>query len=328
MLISICIPSLNRASYLLESLDSIFSWEQSKDFFEICISNNRSEESYAAIENLIATKIAVGWKIKYIQQKKRVDIDRHMHVVVKMASSNYCFLLGDDDFFITEDLPRLIDLVKKSQPDLAIFNAKLVDKNSDAIGWHFAIKPIVFSSVEDAFLNLRDKGTFGSILVKKELLADTYFECLYGTSHAYGCYWISILNDRFDDAIITVPEFPCVGLRMADKSYNRTVVYYRDVIFEIAVYKRWLNSGRPQFLNEIFTKKIYRMITSTRFIISLIANGVSANDIYQINPSIFNSNSFRMNFLLSKLLLNSGVYFLLKFLINQIKKYKNENFNR
>jgi abequosyltransferase len=320
-LISICIPTLNRPHYLIEALESIFNYEQGKFLFEICISNNASNQSYAEVTALLEKK-RNDWDIKYIVQDERLEIDPHMHFVVKMATSDYCYLLGDDDYFISDQLERLINLVKIQKPDLAIFNAIIVNGTNNIIGKHFKIESKTYDNTESAFLDLMDKGTFGSILVKRVHLDNSYFISLYGTSHAYGCYWLSILNDYFDNSKIIIPDFECVYLRAAEKNYTPIVVCYRDTPLYFAIFSRYLNFGRPQMLNAIHSKKSENILTSIRFIAGFIDQGARIHDIQSINPIISTKFSFIVKFYLARLIVSSGVYLALKKTKSFLKEFK------
>ena len=311
MLISICIPTLNRTNYLKQALESIFAYSEGKNYFEICISNNNSEEDYSGIEELIYNKKLENWNIKYIIQNKRLDIDHHMHYVVEMASCDYCYLLGDDDFFISNELLKLVKLVLNNNIDLAIFNGKVIDANNCFIKNHFNLPSKTYDSVEFAFKELRDKGTFGSILVKKKHLNKYYFNLLYGSSHAYGCYWLSILNDYYNEAKIIIPNFQCVCLRSSEKNYNLAKVYYRDIPFELSLYNRWLNIGKPLSLHVVFESKINIKIKSLSFLAYMIFKGTKLDDIQQYNPKIVKNIAFKFKYFIALFLVNTNIFKLL-----------------
>lgn len=323
MLISVCVPTLNRPEYLYEALESIFLYEEGKNYFEICVSNNASEKDYLKVQYLIDKK-KHEWDIKYVVQNNRLELDQHMNYVVQMATTKYCYLLGDDDMFVTSDLPKLINLVKDEDIDLAIFNGLVIDSKNRILKNHFTLPPRVYPSVETAFLDLRNKGSYGSILVKKQHLNNHYFKLLEGSLHAYGCYWLSILNDYYDSAKIIIPNFHCVYLRAAAKSYNFTEVYYRHIPFEVALYNRWLNPGKALLLHTEYARKIYRHINSVAFLSYLIYKGEKLNKIRLINPSIAKKKKFLFNYSLAWFIVKVGVFKVVLTIRNyqQLKKAK------
>jgi hypothetical protein len=231
-----------------------------------------------------------------------------MLAVKNLASSSYIYFLGDDDFFINDQLYLLIDLVERESPDLAIFNGILVNENDKMIGMHFHLPSQSYTSISTAFNDLRDKGMFGAVLVKSKYLEDTYFRKLFGTAHGYGCYWFALFSAhlRKQSINVIIPNFPLVALRMAAKSYSQLEVYFRDIPYEIAVYQRFLPEGIPQQLNDKFKLRYQRKISSYLFLTQLSNSGIDLEQIEDINPSFY--REFRLKIAISKFLARSGAY--------------------
>jgi abequosyltransferase len=308
-LLSICIPTLNRCDYLCEALKSIFDAESVHSKVEVCISNNASEQDYSPVANLLA-ETPHSLSVCYLVQKERLTIDAHMLAVKNLATSPYIYFLGDDDYFLKGQLPSLLKLIEDEAPDLAIFNGTLVDGENRVIGPHFDLSPHRYRTVASAFNDLRDKGMFGAVLVKKEHLSDQNFERLFGTAHGYGCYWFSLLSASTQPFIVMVPPFPLVALRMAAKNYSRLEVYFRDIPFEISVYQRYLATGLPQELNEQFRAKYLRKISSTIFLAQMFTTGVTTGDIRNINPGFYRQYRLKIHF--CEFLARCGGYKLLR----------------
>jgi glycosyltransferase involved in cell wall biosynthesis len=317
-ILTVCIPTLDRPIYLLRALKSILEFEKFNNFINICISDNASTLEYKEVEEYIKTK--TSWRITYIKQKVRLSIDENMFYVVNMAQSEYVFLLGDDDLFISKDLQSLQHFVLDAKPDLAIFNSKVIDENGKYVKNHFKLKPQEYKTLESAFLDLRDKGTYGSILVKTKHLNEQYFKALFGTAHAYGCYWLSILNSERDNVKIFIPDFQCTFLTAGQKHYNYLTVYYRDILFEIAVYKRYVTTDKGHLLSNLFERKYNKMIISVSFLTKLLQNNIDIDTIKSINPMIYNSLSFRLNYLLSLGIVNLKLYALIKKIYNVLNR--------
>lgn len=316
--LSICIPTLNRPEYFCVALNSILSANIEWSLIEICISNNASDVSYSAAQKII-NSAPNGIEIKYIEQKQRLSIDEHMMFVKNMANSPYIYFLGDDDYFLEGQLPLLVNFIKEESPDLAIFNGMLVDGNDNVLGSHFDLPEKIYLDIEEAFLNLRDKGMFGSVLVKCKHLNDENFIRLFGTAHGYGCYWFSLLSiDSLEKPpVVIIPRFPLVALRMANKNYNLLDVYLRDIPYEIAIYQRYLGPGLPQRLNEKFKKKYFRKISSVQFLVQMLYSVDDAWKIKNINPEFYARK--RLNIWLSIFLVRSGVFKVAKSVYRLIK---------
>ena len=165
--LSICIPTLNRPELLLQSLNSIFCEPSLLNQLEICISNNGSEADYAAVERLLNTHVG-DCSIKYVRHAQRLPLDENHHYVKRLAAADYIYFLGDDDFFLRDELGELLQLITREKPDLAIFNGYQVDDANSYLGNHFALPPREYDSLEAAFRDLKDKGSFGSVLVRRD----------------------------------------------------------------------------------------------------------------------------------------------------------------
>ena len=309
--LSICIPTLNRCDFLCGALQSIFNADWNHTRIEVCISNNASEHDYTAFEQILASA-PPGLQVRYQLQPQRLPLDENMFAVRKMATADFIYFLGDDDYFLDGQPPLLLELIDQKSPDLAIFNGRLVDGSNQVIGAHFTLPATVYPDALAAFRDLRDKGMFGAVLVKSAHLKDEHFKALFGTSHGYGCYWFSLLDDRTrqQPARIMVPDFPLVALRMAAKSYSLLDVYYRQIPYEIAVYRRHLPPGIPQRANLGFEKAYFRKISSLLFLMQMRLNGVPIDDIENIFPSFYQRHAWKI--WLANLFVRSGAYDLLK----------------
>lgn len=319
VLVSVCIPTLNRPTYLKESLKSIYASTINFDLIEICISNNASDKEfdYSEIEQLI-TEISEKIKIKYLLQERRLTIDESMLVVKRMAIGEYIYFLGDDDFFLENQLHRLLKIVENDKPDLAIFNGHMVDETGSRVGNHFALPSRRYDSLKEAFFDLRDKGMFGAVLVNKEHLSEKYFLKLFGTAHAYGCFWLSLLNCEDNKKIkILIPDFPLVALRMAKKNYNHLEVYFRDILFEIAVYDRFCKTQSGIQLNLKFKKSYLRKISSVKFLTQIAASGIKLEKIKWINPEFYSEYYFRIRS--AQAIADSGLYSAVRHLVRKIR---------
>lgn len=321
--LSICIPTLNRPEFLLQSLNSIFIETSLLDQLEICISNNCSETDYANVEGLLADYASLC-NIKYVRHELRLPLDENHHYVKQMATSEYIYFLGDDDFFLRGQLNNLIHLVHCEKPDLAIFNGYLVDADNIYLGMHFALASQNYNYLEAAYRDLRDKGTFGAVLVRREHLEDADFKKLYHTDHAYGCYWLSLFkkHERKEVVKIIIPDFPCVAIRCANKTYNHICVYYKTIPYEMRLRRSLVKQGPLRQLfdeHEVATEKL---IASIRFLCRLIEDGHDLGMIRTVNPVFY--NRYRLRIWLARQIGNSFIYKILRFLHGKVTKKINE----
>ena len=121
MLLSICIPNYNRSRYLENCLNSIYIASQEIDNFEfeVCISDNHSEDKIAEIIKKYQSKI----DIKFHQNPKHIGIGLNAIQSVKMAKGEYAWVIGNDDLLTPSALHTLNKLLRKTDIDFFFINS-------------------------------------------------------------------------------------------------------------------------------------------------------------------------------------------------------------
>ncbi len=306
-ILSICIPTLNRSNYLAQAIRSILENNSHLHQIEVCISNNCSDSDYSESEQLIATSSKLC-SIKYVQQKVRLPLDQHHHYVTQMASSDYVYFLGDDDFFLRNQMELLMSFIGAQAPDLAIFNAYRVDVDNGYIGRHFHLESSSYQSLAHAYRDLRNKCSFGAVLVRRDLLPGEVFRKLYGTDHAYCCFWAALfwMHERGERLRIFVPDFPCVALRCVSKNYNHIDVHYKTIPYWVTVYQGMFGSGIARQLIDEHAAFVSKMNSSARFLIELANLGHDLNRIERSDPLFY--RKFQVKILVCRYLSSSSIY--------------------
>lgn len=120
-ILSICIPTYNRAPYLEKTLISIVEDEVflNTDDVEIIISNNCSTDNTDEICEKFAQKFPN--KIKYIRQEEPVYPDYHIFKTIEYASGIYCKLNNDTAAFNKNALKHMLDFLKNNPNYHGIF---------------------------------------------------------------------------------------------------------------------------------------------------------------------------------------------------------------
>lgn len=228
-LISVCIPSYNRPQLLKSALVSIEK-ELSSGLIQICISNNNSSESYLDIENYLDGLNTSS--VIYQKQTRGLSIDENMHACAKLCSGKYIYYLGDDDYFLEGGVRILIGKLQENEIDILIPKAINVSADGSVISdVNFNLRDSNFT-VKEGFRVLSENQTFGALLVRRNLVSDSTFRLLNGTSHAYGGFWIDLDRELFgrEQAIrFCTTEEPIVALRQGAKTYTG---YMAEVFYE------------------------------------------------------------------------------------------------
>lgn len=95
-LLSICIPTYNRCTFLNESLKRIeYQFKSLINEVELIVSDNCSTDNTAIIvQDYINKKLP----IKYIKNIENIGPDRNIAQCFRIAKGKYVWVLGDDDF--------------------------------------------------------------------------------------------------------------------------------------------------------------------------------------------------------------------------------------
>lgn len=98
IILSIVIPTRNRAKYLKQMLDSICPQllAYGKDCFQIVIANNASEDDTEQVVEKI--KSLYGLSIEYYRHEKNIGL-QNLDFVASKAIGKYSLLSGDDDIY-------------------------------------------------------------------------------------------------------------------------------------------------------------------------------------------------------------------------------------
>ena len=169
-LLSLCIPTYNRARFLeislkaiLESINPIHA----KDI-QIVISNNLSEDdTTAVIESFQAQNFDIDWVV--IQQKINIG-PSNVTVVTQYATGDYLWILSDDDIVMPEAINNIFPILKENLFNGIIINYAPFKENIKYIK-NPVLPNIKISEQPDDILGfLSSQLTFLSILIfRREL---------------------------------------------------------------------------------------------------------------------------------------------------------------
>lgn len=130
--LSICIPTFNRAEFLEKLLIDILSNENS-DKIEIVISDNASTDNTDEVIEKYKKKFTYFIHSKFDENK---GPDVNFLNCVRLATSEYCWLMGSDDSIQSEGINSIIENLKKYEPAVALINITECDYSLTAIGEH------------------------------------------------------------------------------------------------------------------------------------------------------------------------------------------------
>lgn len=113
-ILSICIPTYNRAAYLPECLDSIIPQLDSSltQDVEIVIADNASTDTTTDIVRAYQKRYPEV-SIIYFRNEKNLGFDRSFVKLIEKSNGIYCFSLGDDDALFDGAIATILKKIKK-----------------------------------------------------------------------------------------------------------------------------------------------------------------------------------------------------------------------
>lgn len=124
--LSICIPTLNRASFIGGTLDSIVS--QLEPGVEIVIVDGGSTDG---TDKIVESYIACFPQIRYVRKGEgakasNAGFDRDCSHAVELAAGTHCWLMTDDDVLKPDAIARVLQEVRAGH-DIAIVSCEVRD---------------------------------------------------------------------------------------------------------------------------------------------------------------------------------------------------------
>ena len=125
MILSICIPTYNRPNQLPNCLNSIYLAKKNSSLnFEVCISDNGSNYDVTKIVKEYENKL----NIKLNKNKTNLGYQPNLLKVISIASGEYVWAIGDDDFLTQDSLQKVEKLLNENRDvDFFYINSYLLD---------------------------------------------------------------------------------------------------------------------------------------------------------------------------------------------------------
>ena len=121
-LLSVTIPTYNRARYLGELLETLLPQcaGVSTDVAELVISDNASEDNTAEV---IAGFQARGLPCRYVRNEVNRGSDANFLQCLSLARGQYAWVLGDDDLLMPHAIASLLSLLAEGEYDIVYLSS-------------------------------------------------------------------------------------------------------------------------------------------------------------------------------------------------------------
>jgi len=174
ILLSICIPTLNRGSYLFETLKTIGA--DNNEQVEICIYDGASTDD---TEQLVIQASQTIPNIVYKKAQKNGGLDRDLDNSVRMARGKYCWLMSSDDHFVPGAIQEMLAKIE-SENDIYICNSILCNEKMIPLR-------------QTSYLSSKRERNVFNISSKSQFLE---YLSLCSSNNALFCYMSSIVFKR------------------------------------------------------------------------------------------------------------------------------------
>lgn len=185
-LISICIPTYNRAGNLKKCLNSIFRQIKTWMNIEVVIVNNDSPDNTEEVVMSFKNKYD---NIIYIKNENNIGGDKNILYVPTYANGQFVFLHGDDDYFMDGSLVNVYNFVKDNTDNSFIFFQ--VTKNDKSVKNITSVDEFVakITGTSSAFMSsIMMKKCFYDELKDKEKFIDSGLNQIYILLSILECY--------------------------------------------------------------------------------------------------------------------------------------------
>lgn len=118
--LSVCIPTYNRAQYLKQTLENITHQFDNNEIYkqvEVVISDNASEDNTVEIVLEFQNRLN---NIKYFRNDQNIGFDRNLYNTILHSSGEFCWTLNDDKLINPNALNYLLKILKDNK-DIGFF---------------------------------------------------------------------------------------------------------------------------------------------------------------------------------------------------------------
>ncbi len=225
--LSFCIPTLNRALFIGETLDSLIS--QVTDEVEIVIVDGASTDGTEEIVREYQQKCP---QIHYFKHEKNMGVDRDYNSAVEYAQGEYCWIMTDDDLLKPGAVETVIKALSVDDYDLVVVNAevrnkdlsKVIEKNLIGCSTDKTYKP---GDNQDLFVEIVKYLSFsGGIVIKRSFWMERERKKYFGSLFIE----VGVIFQKPIMKNVLVISYPWVQIRYGN-------ALWASKIFEVSMFK-------------------------------------------------------------------------------------------
>lgn len=193
--LGICIPTYNRDKYIDKCLDSIT--REFRDYeYPIYISDNCSDDNTEFIVRSYQKRFE---NITYFKNHSNLGMYKNILNVIKLARTEYVWLLGDDDAIQKDSLERVVKAIGQGY-DYVVLNSVPYDSNLEMNKGKKIINctqdmEFKVGESQKLLINLKKSGYHGymsSMVIRTQLLHDLIPKYYDESFSMYNCIWLPL----------------------------------------------------------------------------------------------------------------------------------------
>lgn len=225
-LLSICIPTYNRAEKLKCSIGTIIREFYDKDNVEILVSDNCSPDETESVMEFVLQYYP---RVKYYRNKENIGPTRNFISCYKKARGRYVWLFSDDDFLLEGTGDLITDMLLEEMPVFVAVNANW---SSGADGYK------VFTDRNKFMNSVGIYITFISALIFRRdyIMEIGNFEQYYDMLLPQSVIAIETMRHEGKYVVVTKSSMGCSGvLSVSYDAYKVWLEEYSNVLLNSAV---------------------------------------------------------------------------------------------
>ena len=218
--LSICIPTYNRAEFLVQTIESVLA--QATEETELVISDNASTDDTAEVVRQYQERFP---RVIYFRHAENVGRDRNYLNVVEAAHGEYCWLLGDDDPLEEGAVERLLTqhLKSDSTPEFLLLTGTVYDSTLNHVLAHSAAQigvteDISTRDVLNFFERFFCESGLSVFVIHREKWSRINPEKYLGT----GLVYLGVVYEYLTlNSLVQVVALPSIRYRSGNASWSR-----------------------------------------------------------------------------------------------------------
>lgn len=254
-LLSILIPTYNRANCLDNCLNSIFSQidEEISKKIEIIVSNNASVDNTEEIMKKYMKYENVDYK--YSSNETNINMDGNFYKLINQGKGKYCWLLGDNEFLLDGSLTYILSNIENFGNEVGLFYLNNSDRKEE----------LKFYNNPNKFLRrVNYMITFISAVIfkKNETYKVNFNECKDSYLTQLYFYFDTLLKNK-NNVIVSKKIFSCIDVenggyrlfKVFSNNFNMILLKFKKV----GLKEETINAINKKMCIEFFPKWIVKL---------------------------------------------------------------------